>query len=226
MFPGIIASTFRQVIHKRITEVSLVLVMCLSVGMGQNVGQAHDVLTDRVGITVGQGQLFGMTAGEGIARKRLDAGEQVLVMEAKGVTGFVQTTTRLFGFSGKLKRWIPIALSTSERILKWSVTPRMVIVQGHQASYGFQSDQGRWKREPWGAGEVLQSSAVEDSIAVMVTDRRAIGFSAFTGGFFSRDLPIRNQIPDIQINDNVVVLHLSDFMLVFRSGLAIWAELP
>jgi hypothetical protein len=60
----------------------------------------------------------------------------------------------------------------------------------------------------------------------MVTNRRALGFSAFTGGFFPRDLPAGNQIQEIQINDHVVILHLSGFMLVFRSGLAIWAQLP
>jgi hypothetical protein len=102
----------------------------------------------------------------------------------------------------------------------------MIVVQGREAAYGFQSDRGRWKRESWGAGESLQNSVVKDSIAVMVTDRRALGFSAFTGGFFPRDLPVGNQIHDIQINDNVVILYLSDFMLVFRSGLAIWAQLP
>ena len=63
-------------------------------------------------------------------------------------------------------------------------------------------------------------------IAVMVTNRRALGFSAFTGGFFPQDLPAGNQIQKIEINDNVVILHLSGIMLVFRSGLAIWAELP
>jgi len=224
--PGIIASTFLQVINETIKGVSLALVVCVGVGIGQNVSEAHDVVADRVSITSSHGQLFGMTSGEGITRQVLGAGEQVLVMEARGVTGFVQTTTRLFGFSGKLQRWVSITISTSERILKWSVTPRMIIVQGDQATYGFQSDRGRWKREPWGAGESLQNSAVKDSIAVLVTGRRALGVSAFTGGFFSRDLPVGNQIHDIQINDNVVILHLSDFMLVFRSGLAIWTELP
>jgi hypothetical protein len=102
----------------------------------------------------------------------------------------------------------------------------MIVVQGREAAYGFQSDRGRWKRESWGAGEFLQNSAVKAHIAVMVTNRRALGFSAFTGGFFPRDLPAGNQIQEIQINDNVVILHLSGFMLVFRSGLAIWAQLP
>ncbi len=226
MCPGIIDNMLLRVIHKRMKTVSYIFIVWFVAGIGQNVSHAHEVLTDRVGITVVQGQLFGITPQEGIARIRLAAGEKVLVTKAKGVTGFVQTTARLLGFSGQLQRWIPITLSTSERILKWIVTSRMIIVEGRQSTYGFQSDLGRWKRERWGAGETLQTSAVDDSVAVMVTDRRALGFSAFTGGFFSRDLPVDNPILDMHINDNIVILHLSNFMLVFRSGLAIWAELP
>ncbi len=187
---------------------------------------AQNVITDQVAITSEQGKLFGLTSGEGVTRKILSSGEDVLVIEAKGVTGFVQTSTRLLGFSGRLKRWVDLPLPTGEQIIKWKVTSRMIVVQGREAAYGFQSDRGRWKRESWGAGEFLQNSAVKAHIAVMVTNRRALGFSAFTGGFFPRDLPAGNQIQEIQINDNVVILHLSGFMLVFRSGLAIWAQLP
>lgn len=184
------------------------------------------VITDQVAITSGQGKLFGLTSGEGVARRFLAAGEEVLVIETKGVTGFVQTSARLLGFSGRLNRWVDLILPTGEQIIKWKVTSRMIVVQGREAAYGFQSDRGRWKRESWGAGESLQNSAVKAHIAVLVTNRRALGFSAFTGGFFSRDLPLGNQIREIEINDNIVILHLSGFMLVFRSGLAIWAKLP
>ena len=187
---------------------------------------AQNVITDQVAITSEQGKLFGLTSGEGVSREILASGEDVLVIEAKGVTGFVQTSMRLLGFSGRLNRWVDLTLPTGEQIINWKVTSRMIVVQGREAAYGFQSDRGRWKREPWGAGESLQNSAVKAHIAVMVTNRRALGFSAFTGGFFPRDLPAGNQIQEIEINDNVVILHLSGFMLVFRSGLAIWAELP
>ncbi len=210
--------------HKGLLRVFLLIV--LGLGAGQSMSEAHDSVADRVGITLAQGQLFGITSEEGIARQDLGAGEHVLVMEAKGLTGFVQTSKRLFGFSGKLQRWVSINLPTSEEILKWSITSRLAIAQGQQAVYGFQSDHGRWKRESWGAGESLQDSVVRDSVAVVVTDKRALGFSALTGGFFSRDLPVGNQTPKIQANDHVIVLHLSDFMFVFRSGLGIWAELP
>jgi len=204
----------------------IVMMMVMgSVFLASN-ASSQNVITDQVAITSEHGKLFGLTSGEGISREFLASGEDVLVIETKGVTGFVQTSTRLLGFSGRLNRWVDLTLPTGEQIIKWKVTSRMIVVQGRKAAYGFQSDRGRWKRETWGAGESLQNSAVKTHIAVMVTNRRALGFSAFTGGFFPRDLPAGNQIQEIEINDNVVILHLSGFMLVFRSGLAIWAELP
>jgi hypothetical protein len=206
----------------------ILALMVMIVGFGLWPGHAltQEVITDQVSITSGRGQLFGITSGEGIARKFLAAGEGILAVEAKGVTGFVHTTKRLLGFSGRLQRWVDMNLSSAEEVAKWTVTPRMIVVQGREAVYGFQSDLGRWKREPWGAGETIVNSVVEDHVGVVITNRRTLGFSAFTGGFFSQDLPAGNSIHDMQVNDNVVIIHLSGLTLVFRSGLAIWAELP
>lgn len=170
--------------------------------------------------------LFGITAGEGIARQFLASGEDILVVEAKGVTGYVQTTKRLLGFSGRLQRWVDMSFSSAEQIVKGTVTPRMIVVQGREALYGFQSELGRWKREPWGAGETFVNSIIEDQVGVVITNRRALGFSAFTGGFFSQNLPNDSMIDEVQVNDNVVIIHLAGLKLVFRSGLAIWTELP
>ncbi len=188
-------------------------------------GVAEEMLADEVSITADHREIFGMTSGEGIARKPLDAGEQILEMKAKGVTGFVQTSTRLLGFSGSRQRWVEIQMAPSDHVLAWTVMPRMVVVQGHDALYGFLSEQARWRREVWGAGETVLESAVEDRVALFVTNRRAVAFSATTGGFFSKDLPVRSQMYKIQINDTIAILHLSDRKLVFRSGLAIWADL-
>jgi len=204
-----------------------IVMMVVSVGVfSANTAVAQDVITDQVFITSGHGELFGLTTGAGVARKFLTAGEDVLVIEAKGVTGFVQTNTRLLGFSGQLKRWGDLTLAIGEQIIKWTVTPRMIVAQGQAAAYGFQSDSGRWKKEVLGAGEFFRENVVDDHVGVLVTNRRVLGFSALTGGFFSQDIPSGNRIDDIDINDNVVVIHLGLRKLVLRSGLAIWAELP
>lgn len=202
------------------------ILLIVGLGLGPGYVLAQEVVTDQVSITSERGQLFGITSGEGIARQFLASGEDILIVETKGVTGYVQTTKRLLGFSGRLQRWVEVNLSSAEEVAKWTVTPRMIVVQGREAVYGFQSDLGRWKREPWGAGESLVNSVVEDFVGVLITNRRALGFSAFTGGFFSKDLPSGNPILNTQVNDNVVIIHLSGLTLVFRSGVAIWAELP
>ncbi|MGP0595050.1 hypothetical protein ACTRXD_21230 [Nitrospira sp. T9] len=187
---------------------------------------SQEVVTDQVTLTSARGKLYGITSGEGIASKVLTSGEDVLVVESKGVTGYVQTTARLLGFSGRLQRWVDMNLSSAEEVITATVTPQMIIVQGQQAAYGFQSDLGRWKREPWGAGEVLVKRIVNDYVAVLITNRRALGFSALTGGFFPQDLPSGNAIDQTEANANIVIIHLSGLVLVFRSGLAIWTVLP
>jgi len=205
---------------------SVLIMVLLSLVVWPLHAWSQEVVTDQVSITSARGQLFGITSGEGIARQVLSSGEEVLVVETKGVTGYVETTKRLLGFSGRLQRWVEMNLSSSEQVVTWTVTPRMIIVQGRESVYGFQSDLGRWKRDSWGAGETLVKSVVDENVGVVLTNRRAVGFSALTGGFFSQDLPSGNAIQHIQVNDNVVIIHLSGLLLVFRSGLAIWAVLP
>lgn len=188
--------------------------------------RAQEVLSDQVTIVSGHGEIYGITPGEGLARAFLAAGETIETMEAKGVTGFVLTNKRLLGFSRRLQRWVEVNLSSAERVIHWTVTARLIVVRGKKSLYGFQSDLGRWKQESWGAGEVFQEGKVGMNIGVWVTDRRALGFSAFTGGFFPRDLPPAGQVPSLHINDHIAVLQYSERQLVFRSGLAIWRELP
>ncbi len=201
---------------------------CVILGNPGLVGdaQAQDVLMDKVSITADRRQIFAITSGEGIARTPLAAGEKVLRTESKGVTGYVQTSTRLLGFSRGRQLWVERRLPASEQILAATVMPRMVVVQGQDSVYGFVSEQARWKREVWGAGEIVRDYAIENHVALFVTNRRAVAFSAKTGGFFAADLPVATLEYQIQINDNVIILHLPLRKLVFRSGLAIWTELP
>jgi hypothetical protein len=104
---GIIVSSLLHVLNEKKKWTSLVLVLCLGVGIGENASDAHDVVTDRVGITFGQGHLFGMTSGEGITRQVLGAGEQVLVMEAKVSRDLFKPPHDCLAFPARLKDGFP-----------------------------------------------------------------------------------------------------------------------
>ncbi len=205
------------------------LIFCMFfglLGVDDDLSQAHEVIANQVIITSERGQLFGITAHEGITQQSLTSGEKIVEIEAKGVTGFVQTTKRLLGFSGQLQRWAVFSLPTSEHISQWTVTPRMIMVIGTQNVYGFQSHVGRWKQEDWGAGETIQGTKVQGYVGVVWTNRRVLGFSAKTGGFFSQDVSAIPSGNPIEGNEHIVVFKGKDGQFVFRSGLAIWARLP
>jgi len=60
--------------------------MFLTVGLGfglwSDYAMTQEVITDQVRITSGGGPLFGITSGERISRKFLNAGEKILAIEA------------------------------------------------------------------------------------------------------------------------------------------------
>lgn len=186
---------------------------------------SQERITDQVAVTVNKGRVLGIHRGEGIARIPLAAGEDIVDIQAKGVTGFVQTSLRLLGYSGTMQRWSPLELEVSEQVVKSYVTPRLILVVGEQRIYGFQGEIGRWKVQELRPRETLQQVIVRDHVAVLVTANQALGFSAFTGGFFSKDLPHSQDIITSHANDNIIILTFNDRQLLFRSGLAIWAEL-
>ena len=186
---------------------------------------AQERITDQVTVTVNKGRVLGIHRGEGIARLPLAAGENIIAIKAKGLTGFVQTSARLLGYSGTFQRWSERRLDVSEHIHDIYVTPRLVLVVGEQQVYGFHENAGQWKVESLRPREILKHIIVQDHVAVIITSRQAFGFSAFTGGFFSKDLPLTDTEIKSEANDNIVILHLSDRHLVFRSGLAVWTEL-
>ncbi len=186
---------------------------------------SQESITDQVEVTVNQGRLLGIHSGEGIARIPLAAGERIVQIQAKGITGFAHTSLRLLGYSGTLQRWSTVELDVSENVRETYVTPRLILVVAERRIYGFQGEIGRWKTLEIRPRESLKQIIVENHVVVVITSNQVLGFSAFTGGFFSKDLPHSLDVIESQSNDNIVILSLDDTQLIFRSGLAIWTEL-
>jgi len=201
------------------------LVASVMVVFGPLFAQAQDKISDEVTVVVTGGRMFGLTSGSGFVRARLSAGEIVVFTESKGINAVAQTSDRLLGFSGTVQRWSQQRLDVSEGIQKIHVTPRLIFVRTDKRLYGFQGPIGRWKVQDLGIQEDHRQTIVEDHVAVVVTDRRVLGFSTFTGGFFSENLSNDEAIEHVEANDNLIVLFTSTRKLVFRSRLAVWAEI-
>ncbi len=187
---------------------------------------AQERITDKVAVTIGRHEVFAVTAREGLARVELIAGEDVLVVEARGLNALVATSKRFLGFSVEVRRWAeqPRA-GTLKTIIGRHVMPRFILVQTDKRLLGFQSAIGSWTVEGLRPGEVVNQVHARDHVAVVVTNHRALGFSAFTGGFFSQDLPLNEVFSATTVNDNIVILRSKRRRLIFRSQLAAWLEL-
>ena len=191
----------------------------------ENQAGAQEKITDQVAVIVLSNQILAATPEEGFVRLELAAGERVLATEARGLNAFVQTSTRLLGFSVKLQRWAEQRTDLSEQIIERRITPRLIFVRSNSRLYGFQGLTGQWRSEELGAREELREVTVADHVTVVVTERRALAFSAFTGGFFSQDLHLDERVTDTMANDNIVILTTPARRLIFRSRMKIWAEL-
>ncbi len=206
----------------------LVCITCsvfVVLGISSSMTWSQERITDQVTVTVNKGRLFGIHSGEGIARIPLAAGESIVTIKAKGLTGFVQTSVRLLGYSGKFQRWSELRLDVSEILRDVYVTPRLILVVGEQHLYGFQSGIGQWRIESLRPREMPTQVIVKDHVAVVISNDQVYGFSAFTGGFFSKDLPLTYEEITSEVNDNIIILKLNDRQLIFRSRLAVWTEL-
>ncbi|NKB81746.1 MAG: hypothetical protein GKS05_07655 [Nitrospirales bacterium] len=185
---------------------------------------AQETITDQVAIAVFRNHILGITAGQGLIRYRLSAGENVLATRSRGLNAFAHTSDRLLAFSGPFQRWFAQPLDLSEQVIQFHVSPRFILAQTNKRVFGFQAHRASWRIEEFGTREQVIQLIQQDHVAVVVTNRRVLGFSAFTGGFFAEDLGADETIDAVTKNDNIVILQTSARQLIFRSNLAIWAD--
>ena len=208
----------------RVASVVLLLVMCL-LNVSSSARAQTPLITDQVLITVLRVQIFAATPGEGHMRADLLAGEEIIKIESKGLNALVQTSVRLLGFSAQVVRWSEVRTDLGEKVTDSRVTQSLLFVRTNRRLYGFQGPLGRWKTEDLGVREEIRDTLVAENVAVVVTDRRALAFSAFTGGFFQQDLSTDEPVASSAVNANVVILTTGTRRWIFRSQLAVWAEL-
>lgn len=70
----------------------------------------------QVTVTPTADKLIAWSAAGGGGEEALQPGEAVITSEARGHTGFVQTSNRLLGFSAGLRQWREVLLGVEERI--------------------------------------------------------------------------------------------------------------
>jgi hypothetical protein len=89
---------------------------------------------------------------------------------------------------------------------------------------GFLGPANRFVESRLGPQEDLRALRVGANVAVVVTDREALGLSPDAGGFFPIRLQLKEEIDDIVARSNLATVHTNRRVLVFRSPTGTWAE--
>ena len=186
---------------------------------------AEEKITDQVGVAVLKNKVYGATPSGHLTFFELSAGEKVLEIESQGINALVRTSIRLLGFSGVVMQWSERTPNLFDPFIESIVTPQLIFVRNQKTLYGFQGLRAQWKKEELDTHEEFKEILYGENLVVAITSRRVLALSAFTGGFFSRDLSRQEEFLGKVVNDNIAILTTSQRRLIFRSKLAIWAEL-
>jgi len=186
---------------------------------------AEEKITDQVGVAVLKNKVYGAAPRGQLALFELSAGEEVLEIKSRGINSFVRTSIRLLGFSGAVQQWSERRPNLFDPFIESIVTPQLIFVRNQKTLYGFQGLRAQWKKEELDTHEEFKEVLYGENLVVAITSRRVLALSAFTGGFFSRDLSRQEEFLGKVVNDNIAILTTSHRRLIFRSKLAIWAEL-
>lgn len=210
----------RRSLTRILTTIMVSMTGCLltpSLSQSQG-GHSH------VTITPTADKLIAWSAAGGGIEESLEPGESVVSSDARGHTGFVQTSTRLLGFSAGLRQWREVSLGVEERMERYQLLPFLILAHTNQHVYGFQETRGHWTATALGPSETVIQLRGQGHVAVAITNERALGFSTYTGGFFDLPWTPQERVLSVDGSQHGMVVRTSARTVIFKSQSNGWSE--
>ena len=209
----------RSLTHPWIVVMAIIAVQCLLTPLSQSQNGGAQVT-----ITPTADKVIAWSAAGGGVEESLEPGESVVTSGARGHTGFVQTSSRLLGFSAGLRQWREISMGVEERIGRHQLLPFMILAHSNQQVYGFQETRGHWTAVSLGPNEKISQLRGQGHVAVAITNERALGFSTYTGGFFNIAWTPDERVLSVDGSQNGMVVRTSARTVIFKSQSTGWTE--
>ncbi len=83
---------------------------------------------------------------------------------------------------------------------------------------------GNWTQQSLGPRERVITTRLGPGAGVVVTQRRALGISTETGGFFETKLRLKEEIESVQALSSIATITTSQRTLIFKGPLGLWVE--
>jgi hypothetical protein len=157
--------------------------------------------------------------------ERLERGEAVLYTRSQGRVGVVVTDRRMLAIatgsgSFQVARYRKGEGPPSDV----SIGDRVALAMMQSRAVGFDGNSHNIVESTIGPREIVLDTAVGPNVAMVVTDRRALGLSSDRGGFFEVRLRVGEQFQSVSAYANHATLQTSQRLLIFRGPDAAWEE--
>jgi hypothetical protein len=161
--------------------------------------------------------------GQTAARLRLD--ESVRWKGARGAVGVVITDQRILAAAAGSAAWQEMQYGREETPPEAALLgERVALAVTNVRAVGFDGGSGNLVEYRLGPREQVVGLRVGENVAVVLTDRSALGLSPFVGGFFRAPVDLGDRFESLQAESNLATLTGERRLLVFRATTGTWEE--
>jgi hypothetical protein len=217
--------TFRRCAFLLCAAICLAIRPVAGAEPGQPFSLDEVVLEDAIAVEILDREVVAFDlVGSGRLSTRLQIGEEVLFRGARGRIAVVLTTNRMLGATPTSSSWQEEGYRLAEDPVSHAqLSQGLAVVLTSQRALALFGT-GSWTEQSLGPRETVIEATVGPGTAVVVTDRRALGVSARTGGFFETKLRLNESIESVNAISGIATVTTSQRTLLFQGPSGVWTE--
>jgi len=181
---------------------------------------------DVIDVHVADGEVVAVRDGRHVHRENLGLREAVLWKSARGHVGAVLTNRRLLAVSRTTPGWRSRTLRLEEAdddsqpdmlisdFLVMAVTPRRIIL--------FDGLANAWATKDIPLHDNVSQVAIDNHVAVIITDKRIYGVAARRGRFVEQRIASDEAVVSVTTRPHSVTVRTGRQLLIFRSRSPFW----
>lgn len=182
-------------------------------------------LADSIEVVVLPHQILALGAGNGSVSESLELTERVRWSDSHGDLAIAVTDRRILTVSVDSGSWRTTQIRLGEKPdVEALLGQRISLFATSQRVLGFGTPANQIVQRDIGPNETVTERRVGDAVALVVTDRQALGLSAQGGGFIPVDLRIHEKIQSVSARARSASVHTSQRVLTFDGRTLSWSE--
>ena len=202
----------------------ILIVLILPQLMISSRAMAYEEVEDLVEIFTTDSAFIAVVDGSRKFSEDFRSREKIIWQGAKGEVGAFLTNDRLLAVSVKSGQWNTRYLKINEKKVapEMLIAAHLVIMLTGERIVGFGTDTGGFFQTRLPIGESVVANAAEGRVAVVVTPKRAFGFSAYRRGAAEIRFQIKENVESLKTTYNKITLRTSQRLITLKAEDAVW----